>query len=607
VNLVLAREVWDVEGVLGPLARHLAERAPGCLVGVVANVARSKRDVMGGRREVLLHGRRYVQQELIVPMRDGTRRFVLEMGAGSRLCAHPRALPEIAREVLDMCHLGEEDVAWHCFCGGGELSLALGAACKHVVAIGTSAAEVSELKRNLSANGVGNTTAVLTNLRSPWTLKQLSSHITHSQQRRLLTGSVHEQERARAYALAAFIPGEGRRRQLQRLSASTFNAPLLREDALAQRELQALLPAFVRDFRSGTTTLPVPQSGGGADAGAMSAREVPPEMESRLKRLYRRLALKCHPDRHPDDPEAAERFHALTRAYRALVGDSAGPEEEDAKAEDPFMAAMSSSYRLKFKHRWRFGTPARARHVEPSAQAGPQASADDAEEQLTPPGHEMEERRREEQVEGDEDEEDEDFRVKMEIDESWAQGPKPEYRPAEACDDRRGGPGERMPGIPEVVLQERESDLAKLDGESPVPTLPPPDVIVVSQPRNRKPGRGTPKHFHTWLRSTAARAIIYVSVDVEAFAADARALRELGYGLKIVKPFDTEPHRRSLLLVAKLELIQPLEGSEDYRGDSGSLLAGPPGMLPAGDSVPLLGGGGYTPIPPPGLPAAPTS
>ena len=37
-----------------------------------------------------------------------------------------------------------------------------------------------------------------------------------------------------------------------------------------------------------------------------------------LKKSYRRLAMECHPDRCPDDPEASERFKQLTAAYQVL-------------------------------------------------------------------------------------------------------------------------------------------------------------------------------------------------------------------------------------------------------------------------------------------------
>jgi molecular chaperone DnaJ len=43
--------------------------------------------------------------------------------------------------------------------------------------------------------------------------------------------------------------------------------------------------------------------------------------EAELKKIYRKLALECHPDRHPDDPDAEERFKELSEAY-AVLSDS---------------------------------------------------------------------------------------------------------------------------------------------------------------------------------------------------------------------------------------------------------------------------------------------
>ncbi|CAJ1396390.1 unnamed protein product [Effrenium voratum] len=40
--------------------------------------------------------------------------------------------------------------------------------------------------------------------------------------------------------------------------------------------------------------------------------------EKEIKTAYRKLSLKCHPDRNPDDPEAAEKFDRLTRAKDLL-------------------------------------------------------------------------------------------------------------------------------------------------------------------------------------------------------------------------------------------------------------------------------------------------
>ncbi len=40
--------------------------------------------------------------------------------------------------------------------------------------------------------------------------------------------------------------------------------------------------------------------------------------EKTIKRSYRKLAMKYHPDRNPDDAEAAEKFRELTEAYEVL-------------------------------------------------------------------------------------------------------------------------------------------------------------------------------------------------------------------------------------------------------------------------------------------------
>ena len=37
-----------------------------------------------------------------------------------------------------------------------------------------------------------------------------------------------------------------------------------------------------------------------------------------LKKAYRKMALKCHPDKNPDDPGAATKFQQLSHAYNVL-------------------------------------------------------------------------------------------------------------------------------------------------------------------------------------------------------------------------------------------------------------------------------------------------
>ncbi|NRA72511.1 MAG: molecular chaperone DnaJ [Gammaproteobacteria bacterium] len=43
--------------------------------------------------------------------------------------------------------------------------------------------------------------------------------------------------------------------------------------------------------------------------------------DKELKKAYKRLAMKCHPDRNPDDPSAVEKFKELQEAYDVLGDD----------------------------------------------------------------------------------------------------------------------------------------------------------------------------------------------------------------------------------------------------------------------------------------------
>ena len=40
--------------------------------------------------------------------------------------------------------------------------------------------------------------------------------------------------------------------------------------------------------------------------------------EGEIKKAYRRIAMKNHPDRNPDSPEAEEKFKEASEAYEVL-------------------------------------------------------------------------------------------------------------------------------------------------------------------------------------------------------------------------------------------------------------------------------------------------
>jgi molecular chaperone DnaJ len=40
--------------------------------------------------------------------------------------------------------------------------------------------------------------------------------------------------------------------------------------------------------------------------------------ETDIKKAYRKLAMTCHPDKNPDDPNAKEKFQAISEAYSIL-------------------------------------------------------------------------------------------------------------------------------------------------------------------------------------------------------------------------------------------------------------------------------------------------
>lgn len=58
---------------------------------------------------------------------------------------------------------------------------------------------------------------------------------------------------------------------------------------------------------------------------------------SEVKKAYRKKALQCHPDKNPDDPNAAKEFHQLTKILEVLTDEAA------RKAYDKVLSAKKQA------------------------------------------------------------------------------------------------------------------------------------------------------------------------------------------------------------------------------------------------------------------------
>ena len=87
----------------------------------------------------------------------------------------------------------------------------------------------------------------------------------------------------------------------------------------------------------------------------------PSDTPDMIKKKYRKLALKTHPDKHPNDPDATAKFQRVAEAYKCLtdpnyVADETGITEEELRKE---MEVMYEEMYRQFKMMCRMsGIPA---------------------------------------------------------------------------------------------------------------------------------------------------------------------------------------------------------------------------------------------------------
>ena len=74
--------------------------------------------------------------------------------------------------------------------------------------------------------------------------------------------------------------------------------------------------------------------------------------QASLKRAYRDLAMKYHPDRNPDNEEAAEKFKEASQAYEVLK-DSEKRAAYDNYGHAAFEGGGAGSWRVFWISRWR--------------------------------------------------------------------------------------------------------------------------------------------------------------------------------------------------------------------------------------------------------------
>jgi len=69
---------------------------------------------------------------------------------------------------------------------------------------------------------------------------------------------------------------------------------------------------------------------------------LPSSSKKEIVKSYRKKALKCHPDKNPDNPKAAEEFHTLSKALEILT---------DEEAKEAYEKILNAKKKAQIRHR----------------------------------------------------------------------------------------------------------------------------------------------------------------------------------------------------------------------------------------------------------------
>ncbi len=100
--------------------------------------------------------------------------------------------------------------------------------------------------------------------------------------------------------------------------------------------------------------------------------------EDELKRIYRKEAIKCHPDKCPGDENATARFQELSEAYQILTG-QADPSDDEWSSDDEWTHGTKNAGRqrnTKKKQQQTKSAPKQRRQRKSRGQRGSKAAKD---------------------------------------------------------------------------------------------------------------------------------------------------------------------------------------------------------------------------------------